>query len=69
MKDSPQEDVLTNSSDIDTHAYGASPAEVPTPTVTDTTPESGEIQQPQSDVSLSSRYPKRTRKPPDRLTY
>ena len=25
MKDSPQEDVLTNSSDIDTHAYGASP--------------------------------------------
>ena len=37
MKDSPQEDVLTNLSDIDTHAYGASPAEVPTPTVTDAT--------------------------------
>ena len=40
MKDSPQEDVLTNSSGIDTHAYGASLAEVPTPMVTDATPES-----------------------------
>ena len=51
MRGSPHEDVLKNSSDIDTQSYEASPA---TPRITDTTPESGGTQQLQSDVAPHS---------------
>lgn len=68
MRDSPQEE---SSPEIDTQSYGASPPESTTTMASDTTESA--IQQPQPDAtthtSTSGRYPKRNRKPPDRLTY
>ena len=74
MKDSPQEDVSKNSSDIDTHAYESGPTEANASELelidTPSAHESGGTREISSDVtSQSDRYPKRNRKPPDRLTY
>ena len=74
MKDSPQEDVIKNSSDIDSQAYENGSAEAPTAeSVLIDTPNARESEGTQklpSDVtSQSDRYPKRNHKPPDRLTY
>ena len=55
MKDSPQE-ISETSTDIDSQAFETIPTELP-PSSTDTT------------TSQQPRYPKRNRKPPERLTY
>ena len=56
MKDSPQE-ISETLTDIDTQAFETVPTELPIPSTTDTA------------TSQQPHYPKRNRKPPERLTY
>ena len=66
MQDSPQKDISKSSSDIDDQVFGT----VPMPATAAT--ESEESHPPQRNVSAQAStncYPKRTRKPPERLTY